>query len=130
MEMIDLDSFLCEWRHELSCGRRAPDQLLGKNSRDLRGLDEKNEVGPAEKRAALHVPRGGPPPLLVLPAGGRTQSSKVSDVPRGGEGGGSGPRSLVERLIADLVSVNIHPVRVDSHLPAIIVTGTRYHGGP
>jgi len=111
--MVDLDSFLSEWRRELSSGGRVSEQLLGKNTRDSQGLDEENEAVPAEKRAAWHIPSCGPLPLLVLPAGGRTQSNKlnkVSDVPREGEGGGGGLRSLVDRLIADLVSISILPV--------------------
>lgn len=112
VQMVDLDSFLSEWRRELSRGGRVSEQLLGKNTRDSQGLDEENEAVPAEKRAAWHIPSGGPLPLLVLPAGGRTQSNKVSDVPREGEGGGGGPRSLVDRLIADLVSMSILPVYI------------------
>ena len=110
VQMVDLDSFLSEWRRELSRGGRVSEQLLGKNTRDSQGLDEEDEAVPAEKRAAWHIPTGGPLPLLVLPAGGRTQSNKVSDVPREGEGGGGGRRSLVDRLIADLVSMSILPV--------------------
>jgi len=123
--MVDLDSFLSEWRRELSRGGRVSEQLLGKNTRDSQGLDEENEAVPAEKRAAWHIPSGGPLPLLVLPAGGRTQSNKVSDVPREGEGGGGGPRSLVDRLIADLDEINTVPF-FDVQLPrelALIIFG-------
>lgn len=97
---IDLDSFLCEWRRELS---RDPRRLLGKSTRDS---EEESAEAPARKRAALYsTASNDPPPLLVLPAdGGRARSIRASAALRGEEVGGRGSRSLVDTLIADLVS--------------------------
>ena len=100
----DLDSFLCEWRRELSRGERnTPQRVLGKSTRDS---GEEGAEAPARKRAALYgAASDDPPPLLVLPAaGGRARSIGTPAVPRGEEGGGRGSRTLVDTLIADLVS--------------------------
>ena len=96
----DLDSFLCEWRRELS---QDPRRFLGKSARDS---EEESAEAPARKQAALYgTASNDPPPLLVLPAdGGRRQSIREPVALRGEEVGGRGSRSLVDTLIADLVS--------------------------
>ena len=101
--MHDLDSFLCKWRRELSRERNTPQRVLGKGTRDC---GEESAEAPTRKRASLHgTASDDPPPLLVLPAaGGRARSIEAPAVPRGEEGGGRGSRSLVDTLIADLVS--------------------------
>ena len=112
--MHDLDSFLCQWRHELSRGERnTPQRVLGKSTRDS---GEESAEAPAKKRAALYsAASDDPPPLLVLPAaGGRARSIGAPAVPCGKEGGGRGSRSLVDTLIADLVSW--------PHSPCIVLT--------